>query len=84
MDYDPIFYLERKEYLENLKRKGHGSSVFDRTVDMLLNETSEYVSDYNKFIDRSIPSPVIVEGNNDNRSEEERFEKFLEELTKKL
>ena len=71
-----------KEYLENLKRKDHGSSIFDRTVDMLLNETSEYVSDYNKFIDRSIPGPK-VEGN-DNRSEAERFEKFLEELAKKL
>ena len=82
MDYDPIFYLERKEYLENLKRKGHNLTIFNRTVDMLLNETSEYVSDYNKIIDRSIPGPKM-EGE-DSRSEAERFEKFLEELTKKL
>jgi hypothetical protein len=74
------FYLERKQYLTNLRKKKErdSSSIFSRTINILEKDSEKIVVD-------NIESISLYKSNIniDNSSFEEKLERFIKELEEK-
>lgn len=68
-----IFYLKRKQYLEELKKsKQNSNEIVKRTLEIIISETESGMSDLIESPFCSVSEMIQEQG------EEERFKSFLE------
>lgn len=81
MDIDlSHFYLDRKQYLNNLKRKRNNSLLFDRTVNILIIGTEEGLKHESEDQFKRFNKKVLE----DDKSFQKRFEKYIKKMEEEI